>query len=104
MAPRVIRTSRSSTPRSARQADSDRLAVLRAGVELVLEEVSAAVEDWAPMRARATALATSCGASCRRSTPHELDEAQAFLEWLAEDHFTFLGYREYDLARRGPRS
>ena len=30
----------------ARQADPDRLAVLRAGVELVLEEVKAAVDDW----------------------------------------------------------
>ena len=42
----------------ARQADPDRLAVLRAGVELVLEEVKAAVDDWAPMRAKAMALAT----------------------------------------------
>ena len=30
----------------ARQSDPDRLSVLRAGVELVLEEVRAAVEDW----------------------------------------------------------
>ena len=36
-----------------RESDPDRLAVLRAGVELVLEEVKAAVDDWGPMRARA---------------------------------------------------
>jgi glutamate dehydrogenase len=81
----------------ARQADSDRLAVLRAGVELVLEEVRAAVEDWAPMRARTTALATEL----RRQSPpvdrQELGDTQAFLEWLGKDNFTFLGYREYEL-------
>src|SRR3712207_7389173 len=27
----------------------------------------------------------------------ELEEAHAFLEWLHDDNFTFLGYREYDL-------
>ena len=86
----------------ARQADSDRLAVLSAGVELVLEEVRAAVEDWAPMRARTAALAAELG---RRQPPvdaHELSEAQAFLRWLADDHFTFLGYREYELGGEDP--
>ena len=28
-------------------------------------------------------------------------EAQAFLHWAAENHFTFLGYREYHLERDG---
>ncbi len=81
----------------ARQADPDRLAVLRAGVELVLEEVRAAVDDWAPMRAKATALATELRRESPPVAPHELSEAEAFLEWLGEDNFTFLGYREYEL-------
>jgi glutamate dehydrogenase len=80
-----------------RQSDSDRLSVLRAGVELVLEEVRAAVEDWGPMRARATTLADDLAGE---AVPVDLvarSEAQAFLGWLADDHFTFLGYREYVL-------
>ncbi|MGI8506483.1 MAG: NAD-glutamate dehydrogenase [Solirubrobacteraceae bacterium] len=81
----------------ARQADSDRLAVLRAGVELVLEEVDAAVEDWALMRARTTALSGELGRESAPVDPHERSEAQAFLQWLAENNFTFLGYREYEL-------
>src|SRR5690606_32819504 len=28
----------------------------------------------------------------------ELEEARELLRWLADDHFTFLGYREYELA------
>ncbi len=31
----------------------------------------------------------------RRDSP---DEIAALLRWLADGHFTFLGYREYDLA------
>jgi glutamate dehydrogenase len=81
----------------AREADPERLSVLRAGVELVLEEVRAAVEDWAPMRARTTALATELRRQAPPADPQDLAEAQAFLAWLADEHFTFLGYREYEL-------
>jgi glutamate dehydrogenase len=81
----------------ARQSDPDRLSVLRAGVELVLEEVRAAVEDWEPMRDRACRLADELRSSPPPVHPHELAEVRAFLRWLAEDHFTFLGYREYEL-------
>ena len=81
----------------ARALDSDRLAVLRAGVELVLEEVRAAVDDWPSMRARVAGLAAELATVGGRGT-HERDEARAFLEWLRRDHFTFLGYREYDVA------
>ena len=31
----------------------------------------------------------------------EASEAWELLRWLADDHFTFLGYREYDLVRQG---
>ena len=30
-----------------------------------------------------------------------MDETKAFLAWLADDNFTFLGYREYDLIDDG---
>ncbi len=82
----------------AYESDPERLSVLRAGVELVLEEVRAAVEDWAGMRAKTTALATELRRQAPPADPHELAEAQAFLSWLADEHFTFLGYREYVLS------
>jgi glutamate dehydrogenase len=85
----------------AHQSDPDRLAVLQAGVEIVLEEVSAAVEDWGAMRARTTELATALHREAPGEDPDELVEAQEFLAWLADDHFTFLGYREYDLDDTG---
>ncbi len=85
-----------------REPDSERLEELRERVEGVLEEVRVAVEDWQPMRERALELA----AELKRDRPSrvrtsEVEEVRAFLEWVADDHFTFLGYREYELAADG---
>ncbi|PZS06840.1 MAG: NAD-glutamate dehydrogenase, partial [Solirubrobacterales bacterium] len=80
-----------------RQADPDRLAVLHSGIEVVLEEVRVAVEDWGAMRGRTTALADDLRRQEPPCEPHELTEAEEFLAWLADGHFTFLGYREYEL-------
>jgi glutamate dehydrogenase len=82
----------------AHEPDPERLSSLRAGVERVLEEVRAAVEDWAEMRAKTTALATELRRQAPPAEPHVLAETQAFLAWLADEHFTFLGYREYVLS------
>ncbi len=87
----------------SRESDPDRLALLRAGVEVVLEEVRAAVEDWEPMRAKTAELATELGREAPEGDLEEIAEAQAFLAWLADDHFTFLGYREYELDAPGHR-
>ena len=85
----------------ARQTDPDRLAVLRAGIEVVLEEVRAAVEDWAQMRAQTTALATELRRQAPPCERHQLEECEAFLDWLSDDNFTYLGYREYELLQSG---
>src|SRR3954447_24776588 len=76
-----------------RQADGfDALADAILGV---LEQVRAAVEDWQPMRERMQALIDE-------PTPEGMDEeesaeARALLSWVSAHHFTFLGYREYEL-------
>ncbi|HYZ81784.1 MAG TPA: NAD-glutamate dehydrogenase, partial [Solirubrobacteraceae bacterium] len=46
------------------------------------------------------ALATELRRQAPPADPHELAEAEAFLAWLADEHFTFLGYREYVLTAR----
>jgi glutamate dehydrogenase len=78
-------------------SDPERLSVLRAGVVRVLKQVRAAVEDWAPIRAKTTTLATELRRQAPPIDPHLLHEAEAFLAWLADEHFTFLGYREFRL-------
>ncbi len=84
------------------ESDPERLAKLHAGVDHVLEEVRGAVEDWPAMRARTTALATELRREAPPVSHRELAESQAFLSWLADDHFTFLGYREYELGPGSP--
>jgi glutamate dehydrogenase len=85
----------------ARQSDPDRLSALQAGIELVLHDVRAAVEDWHAIRARAVQLAAEIGSAPSPCDPPLLAECQAFLTWLAERHFVFLGYREYELRDDG---
>jgi glutamate dehydrogenase len=86
----------------ARVSDPEQVAVLHAGIDHVIEEVRGAVEDWAEMRAKTTALATELRRQAPPADPRELAETQAFLAWLADDHFTFLGYREYELGPGAP--
>ncbi|MGH1563370.1 NAD-glutamate dehydrogenase [Mumia sp. DW29H23] len=69
-----------------------------AGVRRVLHDVELANDDWAPMRSRALEIV----AELRSDPPEgissdEAAEAAQLLAWLADDNFTFLGYREYDL-------
>ncbi len=81
----------------SREHDPKRLAELTRAMEHVLDEVDAAVADWPAMRARMLELADGLGHSSAPASPQEFQEAIAFLRWAADDHFVFLGYREYEL-------
>ncbi|MEA2196564.1 MAG: glutamate dehydrogenase, partial [Solirubrobacteraceae bacterium] len=81
-----------------RETDAERLAALLTGTERVLGEVRAAVEDWGAMRTRAQAIAAELVASPPPIDRDEVDEARGFMAWVEDHHFTFLGYREYELA------
>lgn len=80
--------------------DDTQLRDLADELDDVLADVRAAVEDWRAMLA-AVADARADLEPARRHLEGEVaDEIVAFLDWLAEDHFTFLGYGRYALARR----
>jgi glutamate dehydrogenase len=83
-----------------REPDRDRLEQLRDEVHRVLDEVRLAVEDWQAMRERALELVEELKGNSAELEAEQLQEVQAFLEWVADDHFTFLGYREYELVER----
>src|SRR3954468_20377499 len=87
-----------------RETDPERLEEALAGVRSVLEDVRVAVEDWPKMQQRAREIAAELAASPPVGLPEEeVAEGRALLEWLAEDHFTFLGYRDYRLVERNGR-
>ncbi|KHD77595.1 NAD-glutamate dehydrogenase, partial [Actinoplanes utahensis] len=71
-------------------------------IKRVLTDVRDAVEDWPRMRQRAVAIADGLSASPHSRDPlpvpdKDVTDAIELLKWLADDHFTFLGYREYRL-------
>ncbi|MFG3032961.1 NAD-glutamate dehydrogenase [Streptomyces sp. NPDC048253] len=82
-----------------RETDRADLKQITADLVRVLSDVREAVEDWEKMRDTALRVADQL-----REEPvpgdlarPEVDEARELLRWLAADHFTFLGYREYQL-------
>jgi len=71
---------------------------IAANLRKVLGNVRDAVEDWPKMRDHCRTLAARLRSEGPKGISDEEVAATArFLEWLAANHFTFLGYREYDL-------
>ncbi|MFX1818788.1 NAD-glutamate dehydrogenase [Pseudarthrobacter sp. CC4] len=79
------------------RVSEDAKASLLEGLERVLKDVRAAVEDWPKMRQKAIQIAESLDQTANSSQIAELRQAQDLLRWLDDGNFTFLGYREYDL-------
>ncbi|RKS76462.1 glutamate dehydrogenase [Actinomadura pelletieri DSM 43383] len=67
----------------------------------VLQDVRVAVEDEPKMRARAGEIATAIQEAAPPLPGKELAEGVELLDWLADGHFTFLGYRDYTLTEGG---
>ncbi|MFE9462077.1 NAD-glutamate dehydrogenase [Streptomyces virginiae] len=82
-----------------RETDRADLKQINADLLRVLSDVRESVEDWEKMRDAALRIAE--GLPDEPTAPdlreYELEEARELLRWLADDHFTFLGYREYNL-------
>ncbi|NUS39067.1 MAG: NAD-glutamate dehydrogenase [Lysobacter sp.] len=71
-------------------------------VRAVLDDVRAIVRDWEAMRARMLQVADELGTREMPVTEAGRAEAQEFLRWAADNHFTFFGYREYEVkGKRG---
>src|SRR5579884_3047709 len=84
-----------------RQPAGERMEALRDGLLGVLDDVRAAVEDWAAMRARAESLAAELDERPPPGDTSGFSEGRDFLRFMVEAHFVFLGFREYDLIRSG---
>ena len=83
-----------------RQTAAGSLEQLGTGLRRVLSDVREVVEDWAKMTDAALRTADEIAANPPPVPDAEASEAWELLRWLADDHFTFLGYREYDLLRQ----
>ncbi|MFJ1923586.1 NAD-glutamate dehydrogenase [Streptomyces sp. NPDC088131] len=81
-----------------RESDRADLQQMQADLLRVLSDVRETVEDWEKMRDAALRIADDLpGEPLDDLADDEVNEARELLRWLAADHFTFLGYREYEL-------
>lgn len=103
---KAIRT-RSEAPEGPRESwmyvevdrvvDANQRAALAAGIERVLADVRASVADWKAMLARLQEAIEEVDRAPAALPKEQVEESLAFLQWLAQDHFTLLGYRQHDL-------
>ncbi|MGH8174667.1 MAG: NAD-glutamate dehydrogenase [Steroidobacter sp.] len=82
-----------------RIGDAARLHELEKKIQRTLSDVQLAVADWPAMRQRAFDIAQEIETTPPPIQANEAQEIKALIEWMAANHFTFLGYREYKLRR-----
>ena len=79
-----------------RQPDLARREAIATFLRDALRDVRAAVADWRRMVEQMKSAAAALDAA-------DVAETRAFLEWIADNHFTLLGYCRYDYRRRAGR-
>ena len=84
-----------------RQTDPAVLADIQNNIKRVLKDVRVAVEDWTLMQERVQELIDELNSKKMVQSPDEVNETKAFLVWLLQDHFTFLGSRDYEIIGEG---
>ena len=87
-----------------RQTEQEVLDSIAAEVRAALDDVRAAVGDWHGMREQLRRSIEDLRSSPPpRIDREELEETCAFLEWIENNHFTFLGFAEYRVESAGGR-
>jgi glutamate dehydrogenase len=82
-----------------RETSPEILAAVCDDLDRALHDVRAATGDWLKMLATVDAVGDDLDEHPPPCDPDEFAEGRALLAWLADQHFTFLGYRTYDLER-----
>jgi glutamate dehydrogenase len=81
-----------------REPEPEQLAEIEAALRGVLSDVRESVEDWTKMEHQVEVVIEDLEENPPVALDtEEVEQGKALLRWLAEDHFTFLGYREYCL-------
>jgi glutamate dehydrogenase len=86
-----------------RVPDEKSLDALHDRILSTLDDVRHATSDWLEMRRKARTIASDLESRSPGLPSAEVIETKELLEWMEDNHFTFLGYREYRL-RRGRTS
>ncbi len=84
-----------------KETDPHQLEVLEHEIHRVLADVRVAVRDWMAMKIKMQEAREMLQFGPGGADNALRAESKALLQWLTEDHFTFLGYREYSLNGKG---
>jgi len=82
------------------QTAPEMLTTLHTGCEHTLHDVRLVVEDWQPLRKQIKEIITTLETQKLPIPADENKESLAFLRWLEDNHFTFIGFRTYDLIEK----
>jgi glutamate dehydrogenase len=80
-----------------RQSEAAVLDDIAHQLKKVLDDVRMAVDDWQLMRQKMAEVLQHLESNPPPIAPDEINEVGEFLHWTQTNHFTFLGYREYEL-------
>ncbi len=78
-----------------RMTDKAAIEALTSELQSVMEDVSLAVQDWKPTKDRLLQVIAELPKQAGAVSAEELEQATEFLNWMAKDNFTLLGYRQY---------
>ena len=84
-----------------RQTDPQVLDELYKQFERVLEDNKMVVEDWHAMRKQVNDCIKDLDETPAKLDSEEVEETKAFLRWIEDHHFTFLGIRDYKIIKKG---
>ncbi|MCP5001423.1 MAG: NAD-glutamate dehydrogenase [Hyphomicrobiales bacterium] len=80
---------------------AEAIKLLKINLRKVLDQVHRAVADWRTMLDKLDRVVVELQGAGGSQHLAEREEALAFLEWLRDDNFTFLGMREYKFSGTG---
>ncbi len=83
-----------------RQTDPKILDEMSKNFDRVLEDNRVVYEDWEKMRSRVIDAISELDSVCTIIDSNEIQETKAFLNWIEDHHFTFLGIRDYELIKK----
>lgn len=80
-----------------KQTDAVALQTLESRLNTIIADVTITVQDWQLMRNKVEEILAEYSSSSIPIPKEELAETENFLRWIKDDHFTFLGCRDYRL-------
>jgi len=84
-----------------RQPNQEAVQSLREQLLNIIQDVTWAVDDWQEMNSKLQGIVKSLEDKPQYPEQPNLKDSVQFLHWLLDDHFIFLGYREYTVSGEG---